>query len=63
MAAAKKHQPAVLQNECHPYLQLKDLVDFCRLHNIQFQVINPPTILSTAMRSPLTPGLQPARLV
>jgi len=41
MAAAKKHQPAVLQNECHPYLQLKDLVDFCRLHNIQFQAYSP----------------------
>lgn len=33
-----KHRPAVLQNESHPYLQEKDLRDFCRLHQIAFQV-------------------------
>jgi len=37
MAASKKHQPAVLQNESHPYLQEKDLRDFCKIHNIVFQ--------------------------
>ena len=35
---AKKHLPAVLQNESHPYLQEKDLRDFCRIHGIVFQV-------------------------
>ncbi len=38
MSCAKKHQPAVLQNESHPYLQEKDLRDFCRIHGIVFQV-------------------------
>ena len=33
-----KHQPAVLQNESHPYLHEKDLRDFCRINNIVFQV-------------------------
>ena len=33
-----KHKPAVLQNESHPYLQEKDLRDFCRLSGIAFQV-------------------------
>jgi len=32
-----KHKPAVLQNESHPYLQEKDLRDFCRLSGIAFQ--------------------------
>jgi len=41
MAAAKKHQPCVLQNECHPYLQLKDLVDFCKINQIQVQAYMP----------------------
>ena len=36
---AKKYKPAVLQNESHPYLQEKDLRDFCKLHNIVFQVL------------------------
>ena len=30
--------PAVLQNESHPYLQEKDLRDYCRINNIIFQV-------------------------
>jgi len=34
---AKKHLPAVLQNESHPYLQERDLRDFCRLNGIVFQ--------------------------
>ena len=33
-----KHKPAVLQNESHPYLQEKDLRDFCRVSGIAFQV-------------------------
>ena len=33
-----KHRPAVLQNESHPYLQEKDLRDFCRVSGIVFQV-------------------------
>ena len=37
---AKKYKPAVLQNESHPYLQEKDLRDFCKLHNIVFQVVS-----------------------
>mmetsp|Transcript_37655 Transcript_37655/g.84174 ORF Transcript_37655/g.84174 Transcript_37655/m.84174 type:complete len:100 (+) Transcript_37655:511-810(+) len=28
----------VLQNECHPYLQQKDLFDFCNANNVGFQV-------------------------
>ena len=38
LACAKKHLPAVLQNESHPYLQERDLRDFCRINNIVFQV-------------------------
>ena len=33
-----KYRPAVLQNESHPYLQEKDLRDFCSNHGIAFQV-------------------------
>jgi diketogulonate reductase-like aldo/keto reductase len=33
-----KYKPAVLQDESHPYLQEKDLRDFCRLNGIAFQV-------------------------
>ena len=33
-----KYKPAVLQNESHPYLQEKDLRDFCSNHGIAFQV-------------------------
>ena len=36
---AQKYKPAVLQNESHPYLQEKDLRNFCQIHNIVFQVI------------------------
>ena len=38
MNKAKKYLPSVLQNESHPYLQEKDLRDFCRIHGIVFQV-------------------------
>merc|ERR1719189_1974803 len=34
---AKKHKPAVLQNESHPYLHEKDLRDFCRINGVAFQ--------------------------
>ena len=34
-----KYKPAVLQNESHPYLQEKDLRDFCKINGIIFQVI------------------------
>eukprot|EP00095_Tigriopus_kingsejongensis_P011382 maker-scaffold68_size422247-snap-gene-0.14 protein:Tk11382 transcript:maker-scaffold68_size422247-snap-gene-0.14-mRNA-1 annotation:"unnamed protein product" len=37
MMKTKKHYPVVLQNESHPYLQEKDLRDFCRIHKIAFQ--------------------------
>ena len=33
-----KYRPAVLQNESHPYLQEKDLRDFCKINGIIFQV-------------------------
>ena len=36
--AAKKHLPAVLQNESHPYLHERDLRTFCTINNIAFQV-------------------------
>lgn len=32
---------SVLQNECHPYLQQKDLLDVCRFNNICFQAFSP----------------------
>eukprot|EP00483_Globobulimina_turgida_P010388 UN10408 len=35
-----KHQVAVLQNECHPYLQQKDLIDFCNINGIVFQAFS-----------------------
>ncbi len=38
LSCAKKHLPVVLQNESHPYLQERDLRDFCRINNIVFQV-------------------------
>lgn len=36
-----KHKPLILQNESHPYLQEKDLRDFCRAHGILFQAYSP----------------------
>jgi len=41
LSVAKKHKPAILQNECHPYLQLKDIRDFCNAHGIQLQAYSP----------------------
>jgi len=32
---------STLQNECHPYLQQKDLIDFCNYHKIAFQAFSP----------------------
>ena len=32
---------SILQNECHPYLQQKDLVDVCRAHGVAFQAFSP----------------------
>jgi len=32
--SVKKHKPTVLQNECHPYLQQKDIIDFCKANGI-----------------------------
>jgi len=32
---------SILQNECHPYLQQKDLIDLCRFRNIVFQAFSP----------------------
>ena len=29
--------PTLLQNECHPYLQNKDIIDYCNAFGIQFQ--------------------------
>jgi len=41
LSITKKHKPTILQNECHPYLQQKDLVDFCHFHGIVFQAYSP----------------------
>jgi len=32
-----KHKPVILQNESHPYLQEKDLRDFCQINGIIYQ--------------------------
>lgn len=40
IAIAKK-PVALIQNECHPYLQQKDLIDFCRFNKIFFQAFSP----------------------
>jgi len=40
IANAKKHRPSILQNECHVYLQQKDLLDFCKINKIQFQAFS-----------------------
>jgi len=39
--SAKKYKPAILQNECHPFLQLKDLLDICRHLNVHVQAYSP----------------------
>ncbi|KAJ8600650.1 hypothetical protein CTAYLR_006930 [Chrysophaeum taylorii] len=36
-----RHPVSVLQCECHPYLQQKDLIDFCRTRGIVFQAFSP----------------------
>jgi len=41
LSISKKHKPMILQNECHPYLQQKDMVDFCAFHGIVFQAYSP----------------------
>lgn len=41
LSIAKKHRPQVLQNECHVYLQQKDLVDLCKASGIIFQAYSP----------------------
>jgi len=53
LTKAKKHKPAVLQNECHPYLQLNDLLDFCNINNIRLQAYMP---LGSADRPMAKPG-------
>ncbi|KAA8492537.1 Alcohol dehydrogenase NADP(+) [Porphyridium purpureum] len=37
----RKHRPAVLQNECHPFLQQRDLLDLCKGQNIVLQAYSP----------------------
>eukprot|EP01065_Artemidia_motanka_P048239 TRINITY_DN7730_c0_g3_i2.p2 TRINITY_DN7730_c0_g3~~TRINITY_DN7730_c0_g3_i2.p2 ORF type:complete len:403 (+),score=132.74 TRINITY_DN7730_c0_g3_i2:83-1210(+) len=39
--AAKNHPVCMLQNECHPYFQQKDLVDFCHANKVLFQAFSP----------------------
>lgn len=41
VAATKKHPVSTLQNECHPYLQQKELIDVCRINKIAFQAFSP----------------------
>lgn len=36
-----RHPVSVLQCECHPYLQQRDLVEYCRAQNIAFQAYSP----------------------
>lgn len=39
--SVRKHPVSVLQCECHPYLQQKDLIDFCNHNKIAFQAFSP----------------------
>lgn len=41
VSTCSKHKPTVLQNECHPYLQEKDLLDYCRSEGILLQAYSP----------------------
>lgn len=41
LSNVKKHPVSLLQNECHPYLQQMDLVDYCRFNGIAFQAFSP----------------------
>ena len=41
VVAIAKVPVSILQNECHVYLQQKDLIDFCRFNNIHFQSFSP----------------------
>jgi len=41
VAAATVAPVCTLQNECHPYLQQKDLIDYCRYNKIHFQAYSP----------------------
>jgi diketogulonate reductase-like aldo/keto reductase len=41
LGCVKKHPVSVLQNECHPYLQNKDLLDYCKSANVQLQGYSP----------------------
>lgn len=40
LSNAKKYKPCILQNECHPYLQQKDLIDFCKCNGLVFQAFS-----------------------
>ena len=53
LTKAKVHLPSVLQNESHPYLQEKDLRDFCAANDIVFQVIESQvgTLLSRVVKA------------
>eukprot|EP00183_Erythrolobus_madagascarensis_P005656 CAMPEP_0185845982 /NCGR_PEP_ID=MMETSP1354-20130828/1793_1 /TAXON_ID=708628 /ORGANISM="Erythrolobus madagascarensis, Strain CCMP3276" /LENGTH=354 /DNA_ID=CAMNT_0028546063 /DNA_START=57 /DNA_END=1121 /DNA_ORIENTATION=- len=37
----RKHMPSVIQNECHPFLQQKDLIDLCNHLGVVFQAYSP----------------------
>lgn len=41
VCAIARHPVSMLQNECHVYLQQKDLVDACRFRNVLFQAFSP----------------------
>lgn len=50
-------RPAVLQNECHPYLQQKDLLDICNAEGIFFQSYSPLGSRDSPFRKPSDPIL------